>query len=799
MHCMKGAHDASPFCCWVFLSGGKNGRDSDWRTGNLTVSVPAMNWKQVAPWMVPVAALSFVGCQKKESTTSTDEKTPVVEKAKEAVKEVLEKIEPDKSPEERAAKLGFYARLPKDTESVFTIYQGAKIVDLLESSEFGKTLKELAAEEEGSDASAPDGEEGAGHGAGAGGAPLKKAEKVAEKTEVPALLAEEVFLVLGKNAGSQFGNLLRFQKQVSYLQGKSMVKSAAGVVKSGNYDQLESALAGDEAQLQAMFKDPTWIRNLSVPPVMVGFRVSDAEKRKEAFQQLASVNEMIGSMGMLQPLELERAGSKFTGYKLMGTTIAEQLGVMPPSLEGKVDSAQWAAMIDAIKTKNLVILSGEVDGCVLFFLGGSEDELRFAETPKDSLVASKDFKFVDSYLGKDLVGVSYGAKAMYEAISKENEGVASLLKGVRDAIGETDAFGDTREIAALLDVTVEKEGLLYKLVKDDTLGALAYLEEGVKVETFGGQDPQYLGKEPHRLSGVGSGANVAFFANWASNPAYDKAAGEYFESLFETAYALTGKASALKVEDSEDFAKFQEGFGFFDSKLRPDMVKMWDALRGNLAAGLGDEAALVVDFNGTVPPIPKVPENVVKQGKFPRATYIAPVTDRAKVAASWTEIKSAAENMCKTATSVIGSEVTLPQPMSSEKNGLVSWFFSIPFQTDDFVPSVTLNDQWFLASTSRLHALEVVAKAGSQSSTVSGLVMRADLDAFRNYGVQWLDLVDANATQLFAGNESELAEFKEMKPRISKVLGSLRSADELLIHDRTEGGQKRVSVHYKVR
>ena len=36
----------------------------------------------------------------------------------------------------------------------------------------------------------------------------------------------------------------------------------------------------------------------------------------------------------------------------------------------------------------------------------------------------------------------------------------------------------------------------------------------------------------------------------------------------------------------------------------------------------------------------------------------------------------------------------MQKPMSSEKDGFTTWFFSMPFFNDDFLPSVTVGDKW---------------------------------------------------------------------------------------------------------
>ena len=53
----------------------------------------------------------------------------------------------------------------------------------------------------------------------------------------------------------------------------------------------------------------------------------------------------------------------------------------------------------------------------------------------------------------------------------------------------------------------------------------------------------------------------------------------------------------------------------------------------------------------------------------------------------------------------------MQKPMSSDKDGSTTWFFPMPFFNDDFLPSVTVNDNWFAASSSKLQAVDLLDKA----------------------------------------------------------------------------------------
>ena len=141
---------------------------------------------------------------------------------------------------------------------------------------------------------------------------------------------------------------------------------------------------------------------------------------------------------------------------------------------------------------------------------------------------------------------------------------------------------------------------------------------------------------------------------------------------------------------------------------------MWDSFSGDFGGSLGNERAWIVDLNGSVPAIPGIPQPVVDEAKFPRISMVAPVTDRAKLAASWEKMNTSLTSMLAKVSEMTGQDIPMQKPISSEKDGFTTWFFSMPFFNDDFMPSVTVGDQWFAASTSKNQALDLVNKAATR-------------------------------------------------------------------------------------
>ena len=136
----------------------------------------------------------------------------------------------------------------------------------------------------------------------------------------------------------------------------------------------------------------------------------------------------------------------------------------------------------------------------------------------------------------------------------------------------------------------------------------------------------------------------------------------------------------------------------------------------------------------------------------------------------------------------------MQKPMSSERGGNTTWFFPMPFLTDDFVPSVTVCDKWFAASTSKNQALDLIAKAETPGETRSGFWLSLNFKTLEKYAKETYKTIDENSEDVM-GKAITDKEGKLIKDSII-VLSDL---DKLTIHSRREGAVLRSSVHFKTR
>lgn len=755
-------------------------------------------------FLLPAVALGVGACKKTEPAKPDEATPPAAETSAEAptpgavVAPVV--APPAAGVEERAAKLGFARHLPADTEVLLSFYNGTKTAERVKESALWKLVaNELGAgfmpgggmdmddmemqEEEFELEDVEQDEEMAG-------------EPAAEPMGPAAMFGKEFTIALGKTTSEQTKHLLQLNKRMTYFQMKAIAEAFAEAAKTGDFTVMADAfLDSDNEHFMATLKDPEagigLMEKLSMPPLTIAFK-AEGPAREDASRQLTALTSNMAMLGeMAEPVDIERNGEKFGGFKVLGSKLSEMIAESREEMEEDLEPAMVDRLIAAVAAKNLVVLNGAIGDYAVLFLGSSEDDLVFAGSPADSLLSSADLGYADGFLSKELIALIHGDDKAVEALMTAAGGMGVICDGLRDGLAGSEGMGDLRELEALFRMVSERESALLSLMRQDGFGTVAFFEDGVKIESFGGTDSGMIDwNKPNTLGALGESSDVALFANLTTNPEYDKKAGEYLESLVETAYAVAMKVSEMDGAD-EEIAQFQEGVKMFDSMFRPDVTTLLDTLRTDIDGGLGTERALVLDLKGGVPPIPGIPQAVVDEARFPRVTAIRPVTDRAKLGEGWTKLNTSLTGILGKVSEMTGTDIPMQKPISSEKDGFTTWFFSMPFFSDDFMPSVTVGDEWFALSTSKNQSLDLLAQAAAGKPGEAGMTFSVNFQALQEFAGTTIDVLEKNSDDLGIGADDLRT--------ARKAVSAMDDLDKMTLRSFRENGKLRSSFHFKTR
>ncbi|MBK1828028.1 hypothetical protein [Haloferula rosea] len=732
----------------------------------------APSWYSV----LPLSAFLFASCGEKETPATPPEATP--EEAVEAPALPVVPALPEiakLSADERAEILGIVGRLAPETDAVMAIYDGRGLVEGLRSLKGWKFIREMSEEELGVDP-----EEEVGDGG----------------PQLDAFLGDEFFLAFGDGTAEQLEIYNKFNSRMTYYQVRMFTQAFAEGAAEGD---LESAMesADENAWVQEMARDigryMPWIENAKAPGLLAGLRIEDDEARGMGEQQLRSFLGYFGEE--VETVEFEKGGAKFSGVSFPGSMFAEGLEGEREDMAEMMGEEATGELIEAVGEKSLMVTIGTLDDYLFLYVGSDEEGCPLVASVDESLAGSDEIGFIDEFKGQPVHGFLYGAEAVTKAAVTTS--MKDLAEGARDGMKGVEGIGDTRELVALLDLVGEREAALLDLFEPSSFGGVIRIDDGLVFETFGASSGALDYQTPHQMGALGEGENVLLFANWVADETYMERSGEMAELLIETGYATAQHLATMDIE-SEELEEFQSYFGLFDSMLREDVVTLWEGMTA-MSDGLGKESAVVVDLNAPFPPIPGVPVQVVEEGRFVRASYVSPVVDRSKLKESWASIYGSIRTMLKKLQEAELAELNMLSPTSSEKDDLVTWYFDALAFSDDVKPSVSINDDWFVASTSRNQAIDLIGSAGKPAATVrQGSWMRLDLDVMRSYVEEALKLVDKEGEAIIV-DEDELAEFREALPKIMQGIEAMSEVEAVTVHDRVERGSRRLTLHFDAR
>lgn len=763
--------------------------------------------KNRASWLlIPALALSVGACKKNEVSSAPDVPAASAEAAsgETAVPPLATSVPvPKLSAEERAAKLGFAKFLPQDTEVVMSFHNGSKAATRIKSSKLwnliagqlgGGMLFNGGMEMPEEDLVPLDAEQDADA--------TEAAAESEEDAEMGAatLFGQEFTLALGAGSGEQFGKILTFYRRMGYYQMRTMAKTLANSVDGAEISELTAAMVDSYGAdvMGELIKDPEAglhiFEDAKMPPVYVAFK-TDPQEREAGAQLLAATLANLSMLGeMVEPIDAENSGHKFSGFKVLGEKISATMAEDRDVIDADLGTELGDRLLALVAEHDWFFLSGNVGDYAVIFVGSSLDDLKFAPDAAQSLAGTEELAFSDAYASKELAALIYGEKDAMNTLITASGGLVDMTNGLRDGLSGTEGLGDTRDLEAMFQIIAEREEALRKLSSHEASGVLAYFEDGLKIEVFGGTDSGMLDWDaPRTLGHLGDSEDVVLFANSTTHADYNEKASAYLEALLETSYAMYVKIAEAPLKSS-DIAELKKMVQSFDTSFRSDLVGVWEALRQGSGAGLGEESALVMDLKGSAPAVPGIPQKVLDEGRIPRISWVAPVKDRTQLAGSWDATNRSLTGVLAKFSEIYNTDIPMQKPISSERDGSTSWFIAMPFLTDDFLPSITVSDEWFAASTSKNQALDLIGKAKVGGASAGGLWFSMNFKALQNYVEQSYQLMDAESEAWMGEPLSE-----DQKKMIENSIQVLSDLDKMTVHARREGGVPRTSIHLKTR
>lgn len=664
--------------------------------------------------------VSLSGCKQKQGSAEAEKE-----------KETKAHQEPSISKPAIAEHLGFATRVPANCDFYFaTFYDGEDMFDSIKNF----MLKYEIADELDEDMSD---------------------EKEEEVKEAFGYLGSEFFVFVGEGAGFHIKtSITTYRDILASMLGVGVdagLKYLEGSEEEPDFSKLSEDMMGSMIDdfIDVIEKNPQML----VPSVVVGWKPSE-DKLDEC---LKFVEEAMAKLSLevekAKPVEFERHGAVFKGYEVHGAEIFEELNDEFKKIEENELSQLTIEKLErallAIKDVNLTLVSGAVDGRVIVYFGNGPDGFELAKTPEESLAAKEHLTWLEKSSDRKIKVAAYFSEPMvgsilpwldesvfWEAASK------SMGPPLKEHLSFKKLLSDGAELAKQLG---QRE--------ISPFSAFAYVDDSWAVETRGGiVDPSIDYTAPLKM--YAASVSSPFRAHWVQKREWNE--------LFWSKLEYMGAIIELGLYEWES----RQESGELSKRFVSEIAELNRIYRDEFRQGIGNEVAILGDLLGEMPPVPGLPEKLLKDQKVPRILIARPLTDRAKITAAGESWQKSVRSVSAWLSESIEMDIPAIPPQSIESGGVITWFIPLPFIGGDFVPGISIDENSWMIGTSRSLTADF-SKAMKQASSAmeTGMIVEVDLEHLVDWAIQ---------TQLTNAEEiDEVSEDLDI-PQIGDVFQNLK-------------------------
>lgn len=667
---------------------------------------------------------------------------------------------------DHAAKLGFAAKLPASTELYLGTTQLKTHLEMLKKSAYWKDLDGLIQDK----------------------MPAPTAGDKSQET-FQKLWGDDIFIAGGAGFAQEIGRIKELNQLYNEMNFKVLMSGSTA--KAADPEAKPNPLA----MFQSLLSDPTYVERFAslvsgfeLPPLLMGMKVSNpAEMMKELFNEkmLSGKSGNIKLTDMKSPDGFDFKTITVDMNELMPESQKkEMLDRLPKDMPDKTRQT-ISKLIDDLRAKKILFAVGAVGDHLILACGKNLDHLKFTQDPSTSLLSKQELAPLVPFAGKNLCALTYASSATLTAMN-DPQPIIPMLRGVISAMKESEMF---REMAGKLDTQLTELAPLESKVygsKWTDLAGIAWWDKGFHMETFGGPESRFMqGDKALSYLPLINKPGVLFGMTYHRDTGYEKDVYNWLEKLTSMIYSGAQelvKAGVAGPEGGQQFAMFEQLF-------LPAWKKFYQADKNLAEKGLGSEQGYVIDLNGKMPTLPMLPPEA-KGMKFPRITAINEVASRAEVDKSWT-VMSESINGLSTAMGGGASSpnspplFVLPDPITSEKNGVTTYFYSLPFFAGDLLPCASINDKLLLLSSSKDAAESFAGELSKPTSE-------------KTTGLYWK--FDVSVLSELIGNAAKLApaEKPEQAKEIKDNLKWLKPFKAMQGHTYQDKGQWRTTLDWEI-
>ena len=577
------------------------------------------------------------------------------------------------------------------------------------------------------------------------------------------VIGEDAFFGFGKGTAANLDRLTKLSEEynkISYEVAGSQLLSELGFGGNDNSpeelikDLLDQLLGDENGEFEKTLNE------LQLPAFIAGAKVGDG-MAAQLVGQFSAMEDQLPPFVLTSEFDVSD-GVTFRSWSVAAKDVFDDNA--RDQMRQEIGDEKLAEKLEKIiDSKKVEVSFGAHGDFLIVGFGPDHSHIKFVENEDDSLMAISDFQFAKGYADKKILAYNYFSKEALSAFNSPSQ-FSSLTEGLTEILKSINEEIDIEKIIPLFSKLGKQLDDATKLNIDSTAGVL-YREDGLKWASIGGASVQGVNTDvPLKLAPVVS-EDAFLLINTAEKIDSRKNSIATFETV---AQILHGAGqTAIQFQGDQQVA---EMFEMFDGMFRPKLLKIWSIFKSKVANGLGSEGGIVVDLKGSMPKIPGVPAEFVKNGKVPRISIFNSVKNRKHLAEAWEQFVPAINEIAAAIPGQEpGQEFQIPDTLSMDGKNLTTHFIGLPFVSNDFLPSLSISDELFFLSTSKKATDELSAAIiENKNNDMNGLVLRVNVEQLIQFANAWIgliekneDLVNDDATIEILNNAKRVLEFGE--------------------------------------
>lgn len=681
-----------------------------------------------------LATVSICGCGKKKPGAKTTEATPVA-------------VQPTLLTE--SVHLGLAARVPSDVEFCLSTVHFRQHSDALTGSRWWKNMQAYLED-----------------------------KTPASDGAFTGLQVDEAFIAFGKGSAQEIAVLRQlndFYNETAY-RGLMSGGELASLGTSFNLAKMLNAAMADAQMLESLI---LLLERFEVPSLMLGVSSPEPEKVLKAVSDSLRLSTWMGDAPQSRIVTTQ--GEQITVNELAMSSIltvehrrecmaflTQTAPNMPSEMRDRI-----ARGLDVLAGKRWVLALGFSKDRGYVAVAQNKAQVRLASSVEDSILARPELRFADGQAQNPGLGLIACWDGAFLDVLQSDEPFHPIVRGAFAGLRAEKTFADaTRALEPLVTELGAAEHTFFH--NEHTTGAaIAWWEKGLRVVWEGGVNKRNIPtfSKPSRFTPLLDESSVVFGLSGQGSGA--GAGRAYFEAWMKLAHATADRLIQAGVGGEQAANALKEA----NAITLPAVLEIYEGSKTIWQKGLDSDGAFVLDIGGKMPSLPGLPPGADSL-PLPRLALAQNVKNRRLLDVSWQNMESTLQNLIQR------TPYQLPPVVTKRQGKVTSHAYSLPFESDDLVPCISLSEGLFMAGTSSKQQQQMADTLGQPESKLTvGRRVKLNFRKLREFSKAFADVQQGRGAENFKRVLQYLAPLEAMDLRVWGDNGVARGTLTCGMHD----------------